>query len=282
MKRCRFTYGLSFISYRSKSSSSLLIFQASSLSLIDDKAEFGAMPEGITPEDLINNIMDSLSDKHQKQSSGSFFVEEKSHSVSDQFNKLFGRQKPVHHILGGGKSADVLLWRNKKISASVLFGATAIWVLFEWLDYNFIPLVCFGLVIFIIGQFIWSRLLNGAPPRLILSDELFVNVATTVGAEVNRALGFLQNVSSRGDIKQLGVVIGSLLTAAIIGTWCNFFTVLYIGFVAAHTLPVVYEKYDDQIDNTVYNVLGKLQNHYSKLDASVLSRIPKATRKKFA
>lgn len=63
----------------------------------------GAMPEGITPENLINNIMDTLSDKHQKQSSGSFFTEEKSHSVSDQFNKLFGRQKPIHHILGGGK-----------------------------------------------------------------------------------------------------------------------------------------------------------------------------------
>lgn len=63
----------------------------------------GAMPEGITPENLINNIMDSLSDKHEKHNSGSFFMEEKSDSVSSQFNKLFGRQKPIHHILGGGK-----------------------------------------------------------------------------------------------------------------------------------------------------------------------------------
>ncbi|KAJ0740094.1 hypothetical protein HanOQP8_Chr06g0213041 [Helianthus annuus] len=240
----------------------------------------GAMPEGITPEDLLHNIMDSLSDK--KQSSGSFFAEEeKPHSVRTEFSKLFGRQKPVHRILGGGKSADVLLWRNKKISASVLFGATAVWVLFEWLDYSFIPLVCFGLVICIIGQFIMSRLLNRPPQSLRLSDELFVNIGTAVGAEVNRTLAFLQHVGSRGDIKQLAIVIGSLLTAAIIGTWCNFFTVIYMGFVAAHTLPVVYEKYDDQIDNAVYNVLGKLQNNYSKLDASVLSRIPKATRKKF-
>ncbi|KAM0030402.1 hypothetical protein Hdeb2414_s0018g00536681 [Helianthus debilis subsp. tardiflorus] len=69
--------------------------------------------------------MDSLSDK--KQSSGSFFAEEeKPHSVRTEFNKLFGRQKPVHHILGGGKPADVLLLRNKKISASVLFGGTAV------------------------------------------------------------------------------------------------------------------------------------------------------------
>lgn len=241
------------------------------------------MPEGIKPEDLIHNIMDSLTDnKHHKQNSDSFSFEEKSRSVSSQLNKLFGREKPVHHILGGGKSADVLLWRNKKISASVLGAATAVWVLFEWLDYNFLPLVCFGLVVCIIGQFIWSHLLNRSPPCIVLSDELLVSIATTVGGEVNRALGFLQNVGSRGDIKQLLVVCGSLLIAAIIGTWCNFFTVLYIGFVAAHTLPVVYEKYDDQIDSTVYNVLGQLQNKYSKLDASVLSRIPKAAGKKFA
>lgn len=50
--------------------------------------------------------------------------------------------------------------------------------------------------------------------------------------------------------------------------------------MAAHILPVVYEKYDDQIYKAAYNVLGKLQNNYSKLDASVLSRIP--ARKKFA
>ncbi|KAJ9549354.1 hypothetical protein OSB04_021897 [Centaurea solstitialis] len=228
--------------------------------------------------------MDTLSDKHQKQNSGSgsFFGEEKSHKVNAQFNKLFGRQKPIHHILGGGKSADVLLWRNKKISATSLSSATAVWVLFEWLDYNFLPLVCFGLVICIIGQFIWSHLLNRSPPRLALPDELFVNVATSVGAEINRALGFLQNVGSRGDIKQLVTVVGSLLAAAIIGTWCNFWTVIYIGFVAAHILPVVYEKYDDQIDSAVYNVLGKVQNNYSKLDTSLLSRIPKAAGKKFA
>ena len=62
----------------------------------------------------------------------------------------------IIHVL----AAELLLWRNKKISASVLGAATAVWVLFEWLDYNFLPLMCFGLVVCIIGQFIWSNLLN--------------------------------------------------------------------------------------------------------------------------
>lgn len=60
------------------------------------------MPEGITSENLLNNIMETLSDGIAKQKSGSFF-EESSKSVTSKFSKLFGRQKPIHHILGGGK-----------------------------------------------------------------------------------------------------------------------------------------------------------------------------------
>ena len=48
----------------------------------------------------------------------------------------------------------------------------------------------------------------------------------------------------------------------------------FSGFVAAHTLPVLYERYDEQIDSFVYNVLDQFQNHYKKLDSGVLSKIP--------
>ncbi|RZS03356.1 hypothetical protein BHM03_00033532 [Ensete ventricosum] len=56
--------------------------------------------------------------------------------------RLFSRERPVHQVLGSGRSndrrnslfpflipADVMLWRNKKISAGVLTGGTAIWAL---------------------------------------------------------------------------------------------------------------------------------------------------------
>lgn len=239
------------------------------------------MPEGIT-ESLVHNIMDTISDNVSKHKNVSFFVDEDSSSVSNKLNRLFGREKPVHHILGGGKCADALLWRNKKISASVLGGATIVWVLFEWLNYNFLPLVCFGLIIGLFLQFLWtnaSGILNrssSSPPRIVLPEEVFVNVGKLIGTEVNRGFGYLQDVACEGTMKQFLVVVGSLFAAAIIGSWCNFLTVVYLGFIAAHTFPIVYEKYDDQIDNFVYNVLGQVQHNYKKLDASVLSRIPKA------
>lgn len=61
------------------------------------------MPEGISAENLVNNIMETLSDSVSKHKSGSFFEDEKAKSVSSQLNRLFGREKPVHHLLGGGK-----------------------------------------------------------------------------------------------------------------------------------------------------------------------------------
>jgi len=46
--------------------------------------------------------------------------------------------------------------------------------------------------------------------------------------------------------------------------------ILSKGIVAAHTLPVLYERYEDEVDNFVFKVFGQLQNSYRKLDEGVL------------
>ncbi|XP_075498276.1 reticulon-like protein B8 [Primulina tabacum] len=238
------------------------------------------MPEGITAECLMENIMETISDNLPKQKKASFSEDKKLNSVSSEFNRLFGRQKPVHHLLGGGKSADVLLWRDKTISVSCLAGATIVWVLFEWLNYNFLTLLSLAIVIGIVAQFVWktaSGILNRSPsevPRLVLPEQVFINIGKLVGGEVNRGLNFLQDVACGGNMKQFLVVVLSLLAVAIIGSWCNLLTVIYIGFVAAHTLPVLYERYENEVDSFVSNVLDQFQHNYRKLDTHVLSRIP--------
>ena len=40
---------------------------------------------------------------------------------------------------------------------------------------------------------------------------------------------------------------------------------LVSGFVCAHTLPVLYEKYQDQVDEFLCSMLGLLQHQYQKL-----------------
>ena len=62
-------------------------------------------------------------------------------------------------------------------------------------------------------QFFCNKLLHGnrSPsevPRLVLPDELFVNIGRSLGAEVNRGLQFLQDVACGGNLKQF-LVVGS-------------------------------------------------------------------------
>lgn len=54
-------------------------------------------------------------------------------------------------------AADVLLWRNKKISASFLGGVTGVWVFFELLEYHLLTLVCHILIAALALLFLWSK-----------------------------------------------------------------------------------------------------------------------------
>ncbi|KAJ1287701.1 hypothetical protein BS78_02G031100 [Paspalum vaginatum] len=243
---------------------------------------------------LMSNIMETIAENlpnHHK----SVRFDDGDGSIADQAKKLFGGgqgqqqssscrgKKSVHHVLGGGKPADVLLWRNKKISTSVLAVATLVWVFFEWLDYHLLTIASFLLVLGMAVQFSWATfaamLSSGTAtvPRVELPEELFASVGTAVGSQVNRGLAFLQDVSCRRDLKQFLMVIAAFFAAAVIGSWCNFLTVIYIGFVCAHTLPVLYEKYQDQVDDFLYNMLGLLQSQYQNLDKGVLSKVPKGS-----
>ncbi|KAI4363903.1 hypothetical protein MLD38_020066 [Melastoma candidum] len=232
------------------------------------------------PEDIVGDLVETIAENISKHSA-SFLQQEKPQDVAGQLNKLFNRQKSIHRLFGGGKSADLLLWRNKKASGGALTGATVVWILFEWLNYQFLTLICFALILGMTVQFLWSNasgLLKRSPsdvPRIVLPKELFVNVAVSAGSYLNQALGFLQDVALGGDLKQFLVVVGCLFAAAVISTWFNFITVFFIGFVAVHTLPVLYEKNEDKFDNFINRALGQLQHRYKKLDAGLLSRIPK-------
>lgn len=66
-------------------------------------------------ESLVHNVMDTISDSVSKHKKVSFFDDESSSSVK----KLFGRDKPVHHILGGGKCKKTFVAQSLEF-ASIL------------------------------------------------------------------------------------------------------------------------------------------------------------------
>ncbi|KDP28552.1 hypothetical protein JCGZ_14323 [Jatropha curcas] len=228
--------------------------------------------ETIHAHDSSSSSSDSDSDSEKKPTSPS--------SVKAKIFRLFGRERPVHHVLGGGKPADVLLWRNKKISASVLGVATAIWVLFELIEYHLLTLACHILILSLAVLFLWSNahtFINKTPPRIPqihLPEEPFLLVASALTLEINRGLAVLRDIASGKDLKKFLIVIAALWVVSIVGSWCNFLTLFYISFVLLHTVPVLYEKYEDKVDPFAEKATIEIKKQYAVFDAKVLSKIP--------
>lgn len=51
------------------------------------------------------------------------------------------------------------------------------------------------------------------------------------------------------------------------------------AFVLLHTVPVLYEKYEDKIDPLAEKAMIEIKKQYAVFDAKVLSKIPRGTLK---
>lgn len=208
-----------------------------------------------------------------------------SSSIKDKIWRLFGREQPVHKVLGGGKPADVFLWRNKKVSAGVLGVATAIWVLFELLEYHLLSLVCHCLILSLAVLFLWSNamtFINKSSPHIpvvSIPEDLTVDIALALRYEINRGFAILREIASGRDLKKFLIVIAGLWVLSVFGSCFNFLTLFYITFVLLHTVPVLYEKYEDQVDSFSEKATRELKKHYGVIHAKYISKIPSAPLK---
>lgn len=226
-------------------------------------------------------------DSSSSSSSSSDSDDEKksSTSIKSKIYRMFGREQPVHKALGGGKPADIFLWRNKKISAGVLGGATIMWVLFELLEYHLLTLICHCLIISLAILFLWANattFINKSPPNipeLHIPEDTFLQCASSLRIEINRALTVLREIASGRDLKQFLAVIAGLWVLSVVGGWCNFLTLFYIAFVLLHTVPVLYEKYEDQVDSSVDKAMAEIKKQYAVFDAKVIRKIPRGPLK---
>ncbi|KAK1271756.1 Reticulon-like protein B5 [Acorus gramineus] len=247
-----------------------------------------------SPMEKVNETIHSYRDS----SSSSDSDDEKPLNVSVRKNRLFGRQKPLHSVLGGGKSADVVLWRNKPISGGILAGVTVVWLLFEWLGYTLLTLVCHSLILALAVLFLWSNassFANKSPPKfpeVNLSEEVFIIVAQSVRYEINEAFATFHDVASGKDLKKFLMVVAGLWVLSVVGSWFNFLTLFYIEFVTLHvgdddvlsccavfvilyTVPVLYEKHEDQVDTLAEKAKVEMNKQYTAFDEKVLRKLPR-------
>lgn len=201
-------------------------------------------------------------------------------AASDKFQG-FGRGDILHKLPGGRKLTDVLLWKDKKKSAVSLTMATLMWVLLECMEYHVLTLVCHFIMLSMIGVFFWTNgaaFIKRSPPRIpeiTFSEQVFLNAASTVRHEANRLSGTLYDAATGKDLKIFLMVLGSLWIVSVISSWCNFATLVYLVFVAGHTVPILYMKYQDRMDSIADRATQEMQKHYSTFDDKVLSKIPR-------
>lgn len=143
-------------------------------------------------------------------------------------------------------AADIFLWRDKKVSAGVLGVATAIWVLFELLEYHLLTLVCHSLIIGLAVIFLWSNAATfinkyacwltckfifhwiistrishflvfhrSRPkiPNVVIPQDIVLAVASTLRIEINQALATLRDVASGRDLKKFLTVWFDILSS---------------------------------------------------------------------
>eukprot|EP00250_Pteridium_aquilinum_P031391 c43540_g1_i1 orf=141-899(+) len=248
----------------------------------------GVSGDGTSAAAILSSVLENIKNLPTSSPAHSASSSSYAPSAAPRFDyaRPFGRQKPVHDLLGGGHSADILLWRKKNLSAGFLAVATAIWVLFEWIGYHFISVISFLLLVVVVGLFAWSygaAMLNRDPPpvpNFQLSDETVLKVAKSLNVEINRMLNILHEIAVGRDVGRFFKLAGALCLMVVFGNWFHFVTLFYLAVVAAHTLPVLYEKNERTIDQFAQKAWHELNNQYRKVDASLLSRIPRGPAQK--
>ncbi|MCO5580890.1 hypothetical protein L7F22_034762 [Adiantum nelumboides] len=206
--------------------------------------------------------------------------------------RLFNRQRPVHEVLGGGQSADVILWRNKYASAGILVGTTLAWILLEHSGFSLLTIVSDVLLILIGGLFVWANaatLFNKrvpkfplSPPRipeLHMSEDMVINFASSLRVDINKALAIAHDIALGKDLKVFLKVVAVLWGLSLVGGWFHFLTLIYICVVFSHSIPVIYERYEEQIDSYTKVAMDKAQTHYRTLNEVVAKMLPKNSPK---
>ncbi|KAK4418225.1 Reticulon-like protein B11 [Sesamum alatum] len=189
-------------------------------------------------------------------------------------------QFSVHDALGGGAVADVLLWRTWHQSLTVFIVSTTIWFLFVRAGYSLLSLISNVLFLLVIILFFWAKsaaILNRPLPpipNLEVTEEIVLMAADETRVWVNYALSIAHDIAIGGNLRLFCQLAVGLWFASCIGSLFDFLTLLYIGVLLCLSLPILYEQYQDPIDEKLNAAYKIAQVQYSIIDEKVRSKIP--------
>lgn len=189
----------------------------------------------------------------------------------------------VHRALGGGSVADLLLWRRWAAGVAFLLSSTAMWFLFERGGYNLLSFAANTLFLLVLVLFLWAKsaaLFNRSMPPLPdleISEDSVAKAADVVVEWINHGLSIAREITVNQNLKLFLQVACGLWAISYIGT-LNFLTLLYIGIVVALTVPFVYDKYQDHINDKLCVTHTFLQKQCKRFE-QILKKIPVPPKK---
>ncbi|XP_047317439.1 3beta-hydroxysteroid-dehydrogenase/decarboxylase isoform X2 [Impatiens glandulifera] len=203
-------------------------------------------------------------------------IESYSHLRAESLPQKKGSSKPSTY-LGGGKVANVLLWRNKKQTVVTLLTFVLIYLYFVASGYTLVTAVSKLLLVAATFLFIHSLLpekIFGYTIEKVQGSKLYFSMETSqknaslVASSWNYAVNDFRSLCRGNDWSLFFKVTLSLLALSLLGTISlrSFFTIsLPIAFIAFY----MYEQYEEQIDELFTEVLL----HVCKLRADIANKL---------
>ncbi|KAJ4979353.1 hypothetical protein NE237_010133 [Protea cynaroides] len=174
-----------------------------------------------------------------------------SSSSGCQGYRLFDRRRSMRQIMGGGKAADVILWKRRHVSFGIIVVATVVWLLLEYSGLSFLSICSDVLLIIIVIQFLRSNfaVLQNKQlqplPELVLSEEMVNSAAASFRVKINYIMLMAHDITLGKDFRLFFKVVVCLWLFSVIGSFFSFFTLAYIGTIISITLPALYYKYEE-------------------------------------
>ncbi|KAJ6855183.1 reticulon-like protein B16 isoform X2 [Populus alba x Populus x berolinensis] len=121
--------------------------------------------------------------------------------------RLFDRQDSLHQLMGGGKAADVLLWKWWHVSFGVIMVATVSWFIFERSGLPFLTICSDVLLILIVLLFVRANIADminkqlQSLPELVLSEEMVNSAAASFRVKINNVLLMAHDITLGKDFR---------------------------------------------------------------------------------
>ncbi|XP_018627065.1 reticulon-like protein B10 isoform X2 [Nicotiana tomentosiformis] len=124
----------------------------------------------------------------------------------------------------------------------------------------------------------WHRSLPPIPDMEV-PEEFVVKAADMMRVWVNHILLTAHDIAISGNLKLFGWVALGLWLISYVGSFFTLLTLLYIGTLFSLSVPLLYEKYQNQIDDKLITAQKVIQKQYRKIDENVLRKILKSSNK---